>query len=232
MTAAVAEHANRIIEIKDGQIVDDTGPSIRADLRARVPTHGGAERARDAAGMLEALKMALRALRANLFRTVLTLLGIVIGVGSVVAMLAIGDGAKQSVLERISAMGTNLLLVRPGAAELARRRRHRDAGRPTMPRRSRRCPMSSPRCRRLTGNVTLRYGNTDYQTQADATTERLPTARDWPVARGTLLHPQDVRSYAPVRCSARRWRRRCSPTARPDRQATSWSTTCRSRSSA
>ncbi len=62
----------------------------------------------------EAAKTAVRALRANLFRTVLTLLGIVIGVASVIAMLAIGDGAKQLVLDRISAMGTNLLLIRPG----------------------------------------------------------------------------------------------------------------------
>jgi macrolide transport system ATP-binding/permease protein len=54
-------------------------------------------------------------LRANLFRTILTLLGIVIGVGSVVAMLAIGEGAKQAVVQQIGSMGTNLLLVRPGA---------------------------------------------------------------------------------------------------------------------
>ena len=65
-------------------------------------------------GAFEAAKTAVRALRANLFRTVLTLLGIVIGVASVIAMLAIGDGAKQIVLDRISAMGTNLLLIRPG----------------------------------------------------------------------------------------------------------------------
>ncbi len=62
------------------------------------------------------MRMALRALRANVFRTMLTLLGIVIGVGSVVAMLAIGEGAKQQVMQQIGAMGTNLLLMRPRAA--------------------------------------------------------------------------------------------------------------------
>ena len=51
----------------------------------------------------------------NLFRTALTLLGIVIGVASVITMLAIGDGAREQVVDRISAMGSNLLLVRPGA---------------------------------------------------------------------------------------------------------------------
>ncbi len=57
--------------------------------------------------------MATRALKANIFRTVLTLLGIVIGVSSVVAMLAIGEGAKQRVVQQIGSMGTNLLVVRP-----------------------------------------------------------------------------------------------------------------------
>src|SRR3972149_8846884 len=61
----------------------------------------------------EAMDMALRSLRANLFRTFLTLLGIMIGVAAVIAMLALGEGAKHSVLERIGSMGTNLLLVRP-----------------------------------------------------------------------------------------------------------------------
>jgi macrolide transport system ATP-binding/permease protein len=50
----------------------------------------------------------------------------------------------------------------------------------------------------LTGNVTLRTGNTDYQTQADATTTGFPQARDWPVAYGSFVNREDVRSYATV----------------------------------
>ena len=64
----------------------------------------------------EALVTAWRSLRVNLFRTVLTLLGIIIGVAAVVAMLAVGEGSRQKVLDRISAFGTNLMLIRPGAA--------------------------------------------------------------------------------------------------------------------
>jgi macrolide transport system ATP-binding/permease protein len=191
----VAEHANRIIEIKDGAIVADTGPSVRPDLAplARAGTDEGGL----LAGANEALKMALRALRANVFRTVLTLLGIVIGVGSVVAMLAVGDGAKDSVLARISAMGTNLLLVRPGAPN------SRGAGGiatlvPADAEAIAALPNVAAAVPELTGNVTLRYGNTDYQTQANATSAAFPTARDWPVARGTFLHQQDIRGYAPV----------------------------------
>jgi putative ABC transport system permease protein len=61
------------------------------------------------------LKTAMQSIRLNWLRTLLTLLGIVIGVGSVIAMTAIGQGAQESVMARISAMGSNLLIVRSGA---------------------------------------------------------------------------------------------------------------------
>ena len=94
----IAAQAKRIIEIKDGRIVSDSGPQLPAAATAQrtvAQTHdeGGAS---FLGGAFEAAKTAVRALRANLFRTVLTLLGIVIGVASVIAMLAIGDGAKQT----------------------------------------------------------------------------------------------------------------------------------------
>jgi len=60
------------------------------------------------------LKVALKSLIANKLRTLLSMLGIIIGVGAVISMLAIGAGAQQQVMQRISAMGTNLLVIRPG----------------------------------------------------------------------------------------------------------------------
>jgi putative ABC transport system permease protein len=59
------------------------------------------------------VKVAFKSLMANKMRSILAMLGIIIGVAAVIAMLAIGTGAKQQVLDRISAMGTNLLIVRP-----------------------------------------------------------------------------------------------------------------------
>ncbi|MDT9627856.1 ABC transporter permease, partial [Escherichia coli] len=67
------------------------------------------------AQVVESVKMAFRSLRANLFRTALTLLGVVIGVSAVVAMLAIGEGSRADVMARFESMGPNLLFVRPGA---------------------------------------------------------------------------------------------------------------------
>jgi len=69
------------------------------------------------------LKIALHSLRANALRSLLTMLGIIIGVSAVISMVSIGDGAKARVAKRIQGMGTNLLIVRPG-----QRRRRRVRG--------------------------------------------------------------------------------------------------------
>ncbi|MBI5787591.1 MAG: ABC transporter permease [Candidatus Schekmanbacteria bacterium] len=60
------------------------------------------------------LKVALKSLLANKMRSLLAMLGIIIGVGAVISMLALGTGAKKQVMQRITSMGTNLLIVRPG----------------------------------------------------------------------------------------------------------------------
>ncbi|MGD9842086.1 MAG: ABC transporter permease [Steroidobacteraceae bacterium] len=65
------------------------------------------------------LKTAIQSIRLNWLRTLLTLLGIVIGVGSVIAMTAVGQGAQESVVSRISAMGSNLLIVYPSSGRTA-----------------------------------------------------------------------------------------------------------------
>lgn len=60
------------------------------------------------------IKVAIKSLHANKLRTVLAMLEIVIGVGAVISMLAMGTGAQQQVMNRISAMGTKLLVIHPG----------------------------------------------------------------------------------------------------------------------
>ena len=64
--------------------------------------------------LAETITVALEALRANRLRSFLTMLGIVIGVSAVIAMVALGRGAQQSVNDRIAALGTTLLTVMPG----------------------------------------------------------------------------------------------------------------------
>lgn len=72
--------------------------------------------ARSNINVLESFSVAINALRANKVRSILTMLGIIIGVSAVIAMIALGQGAKKAVEDSISALGTNLLMVRPGSA--------------------------------------------------------------------------------------------------------------------
>ncbi|WP_139703202.1 MacB family efflux pump subunit [Aeromonas hydrophila] len=113
---AIAEQAERIIELKDGEVVADRrrepappspAPTIsRADIGGR-----GALAGRLGA----AFKMALLAMRAQRMRTFLTMLGIIIGIAAVVSVVALGRGSQQQVLANINAMGTSTLEIFPGS---------------------------------------------------------------------------------------------------------------------
>ena len=118
---AVAEHAQRIIEIRDGRIVADRPTAIAAQAAATSaaplppPRHdsGGLQALRDR--FSEAFRMALRAMNAHRMRTFLTMLGIIIGIASVVSVVALGTGARQAILSNIASLGTNTIEVYPGA---------------------------------------------------------------------------------------------------------------------
>ncbi len=194
---AVAEHADRTIQISDGRILSDTGAKINAGSGAS--DEGPARRSNMVlqAEIAEAVKMAFRSLRANIFRTALTLLGVVIGVAAVVVMLAIGDGSKANIMSSMQSMGTNLLVVRPGApgvrpsgdiatlvssdAEAILDIQNVTAAIPSR-----------------SSSATLRYGNVDYRTQVEGTWPSLTTVRDWNVAEGGFFSEADLNGYAPV----------------------------------
>lgn len=113
----VAAQAERIIEISDGEIISDkqTRPAkqIRPAERASVGQPASAWKAA-VDRFSEAFQMALLAMRAHKLRTSLTMLGIVIGIASVVCVLALGEGSQQQVLENIRRLGTNTLEIFPG----------------------------------------------------------------------------------------------------------------------
>ncbi|BCJ92084.1 macrolide export ATP-binding/permease protein MacB [Terrihabitans soli] len=194
----VARHARRVIEIRDGQITADSGPDLGAGEAPSLPAAAHV-RPSPLADAGEAVKMALRALRTNMFRTVLTLLGIMIGVASVVAMLAVGEGAQDEVMKRIGSMGSNLLVVRPGAPN---ERYSAGSGvRTLMPEDAdalASLPNVTAAMPERQGNVTIRIGNRDYATQATATSVDLPQVRSWPVEEGVFFTPEDVTSHATV----------------------------------
>ncbi|MGC2855231.1 MacB family efflux pump subunit [Novispirillum sp. DQ9] len=192
----VAARAHRRIRLTDGVIVSDDGTDAGHAATA-TPTPLARRPASLLADVGETARMALRSMRNNIFRTVLTLLGIVIGVGSVIAMLGIGAGAKQDVVGRIEAMGTDLLLVRPGGPD----QRGRGDVTTLVPADAdalRDLPGVASVVPESTGTATLRFGNLDHRTQITATTQDYAEARNWPPDAGVFFSAADVREYAPV----------------------------------
>ena len=191
----VAEQAQRIIEIRDGRIVSDPGPCLPEGPAPDFSPH--VDRTSPLSDVVEATRTALRALRANLFRTVLTLLGIVIGVASVIAMLAIGDGAKQKVIDQVSAMGTNLLTVRPGAPNT----RGRDAPATLVVEDVQaiaELPNVLASVPEQGATITLRAGNVDHRSSVNGTSADYIVARNWATASGTFFSAEDEARYATV----------------------------------
>lgn len=196
----VAAHAQRVIEIKDGDVVADPGPRPPQGEAAQLARDWTPRRGRISplGDVAEAAKTALRALRANVFRAILTLLGIVIGVASVIAMLAIGDGAKQQVIDRISAMGSNLLLVRPGAPNQRGFQNIATLVLADVQAIDKEVPNVLAAVPEQTSSVTLRFGESDYASSVRGTSTKFPLARQWPVARGTFFSEEDEQEYATV----------------------------------
>ncbi|NWA20051.1 macrolide ABC transporter ATP-binding protein/permease MacB [Serratia liquefaciens] len=113
---AVAQQAERIIEIRDGEIIADSHPDGQSNPNAKpLEMVTPAPSWQQTIGRFrEALVMAWRAMAASKMRTALTMLGIIIGIASVVSILVIGDAAKQMVLADIKSIGTNTVDIYPG----------------------------------------------------------------------------------------------------------------------
>ncbi|WP_394559211.1 MacB family efflux pump subunit [Aquipseudomonas alcaligenes] len=115
----VAETADRIIEISDGQIIADRRLRNSADEVRALEEPAQAREANALKASLgqfrEALRMALLAMLSHKLRTFLTMLGIIIGIASVVSVVALGQGSQQKIMENISAIGTNTIDIFPGS---------------------------------------------------------------------------------------------------------------------
>lgn len=116
----VAAHAGRIIELRDGGIIrDQANPARPFPVQAGLPEQAWGEQPANLFRLIrsrfgEAFKMAWTAMICHRLRTLLTMLGIIIGITAVVSVVAIGQGARQKVVNDISSMGTNVIDVFPG----------------------------------------------------------------------------------------------------------------------
>ncbi len=190
----VASHAERVIRISDGKIVEESNSPVPAKDTLYRDTASASTALPD---ISEATKMAMRSLRVNLFRTALTLLGIVIGVAAVVTMLAIGAGSKQNILDQISSMGTNILSIRPGMPGF---RGSGDITTLTMDdaKAILEIPNVEATVAERSGQYTLRYGSIDYAAGVTGTGPSFPTVNNWVIDTGGFFTERDVTGYAPV----------------------------------
>ncbi|WP_390900004.1 ABC transporter permease [Yersinia mollaretii] len=112
----VANQAQRIIEISDGEIIADRQNDVAEStaVHAALPATVATGRPHWWLSAREAIKMAWRSLLGHRIRAFLSMLGIIIGISSVVSSMAVGEGARQEILSEISQLGTSTLDIRPG----------------------------------------------------------------------------------------------------------------------
>ncbi len=148
------------------------------------------------------IKISFRALRVNKMRSALTMLGIIIGVGAVIAMLAVGTGASRKIAEQISSMGSNLLIILPGSTTSGGVR----MGAGTQPTLSmddaeailRESPAVAEVAPVLNGVAQVVYSHQNWSTGIIGTTPSMLTVRDWPLSAGRSFTDQDVKSATKV----------------------------------
>ena len=148
------------------------------------------------------LRIALKALGRNKMRSSLTMLGIIIGVGAVIAMIAIGSGAKARIQEQIASMGSNLLIVLSGSATSGGMR-FGSGSVPTLTVEDSKAIASELSAVKyaapvLQGVTQIVFGNQNWATVTFASTPEVLLIRDWPVVKGRSIIQSDVEGAAKV----------------------------------
>jgi len=146
--------------------------------------------------LLASLRIALRALMVNKMRSALTMLGIIIGVGAVIAMVAVGSGAKRRIAEQIASMGSNLIIVLSGSSTSGGLR----FGSGTVPTLTvddgkailNEIPSVRYVAPVLGGGAQVVFGNQNWSTIVNGTTPEFLEIRDWFLSSGRSFTQQDI----------------------------------------
>jgi macrolide transport system ATP-binding/permease protein len=209
----IAAYTDRVVTFRDGHIVSDerrTAPASGAAPATAAPA-GASRSAEFASGGARgeawsfaamALAAAARALRRNKMRAALTMLGIFIGVAAVIAMVAIGDGARYAVQQQIQSLGTNMLVVLPGAttsngvrAGLGSTSTLTVADARAIRKQIQAVSAVSYADRQVAQVV---YADQNWSTSINGVTPSYLTIRDWPVVRGRGFTVEETHTAAPV----------------------------------
>ncbi|AOR59981.1 MacB family efflux pump subunit [Pectobacterium parmentieri] len=194
----IAEHAQRIIELRDGEVIADrqTRPEeATAPLpETASPTTSALNQFKDR--FIDAFKMALLAMNAQRMRTFLTMLGIIIGIASVVSVVALGKGSQEQVLADINSMGTSTLEIFPGKdfgdmdASAIQTLRASDIQPLTQQ------PYVHSITPSIATSVTMRYGNIAVSASVSGVGEQFFTVRGYTLDRGVLFPRSSVDQLA------------------------------------
>ena len=197
----VAARARRVIEIRDGLVISDSAadrpstahqacrPTTCASAWTAAPPCAGPGRASCSR------QAAWRVMWINRFRTALTLLGIVIGVASVVVMLAVGEGSKRQVMAQMAAFGSNILYLSGRHATL-----REPAGIVTLDDVA--AIAQLPQVQRIMpvigDQLTVRHGNNNQQFYVGGNNTQFSEILNWPVVEGNFFTEADERAAAAV----------------------------------
>ncbi|MDE6336249.1 MAG: ABC transporter permease [Muribaculaceae bacterium] len=148
------------------------------------------------------LKIALKALNNNKMRCFLTMLGVIIGVGAVIAMLAIGQGSKNSIKAQISEMGSNMIMIFPGAERRGGVRQSSDDMQTLKPADYEAIVNQATTIANITPSVNSSgqwiNGNNNYPSQAQGVNSQFLEIRQRKVAQGEMFTEEDVKTAAKV----------------------------------
>ena len=200
----VASRARRVVEIRDGLMISDCAADqppgdvshgLQADDLRQHLDRGATLRGAWKGELFEALQAAWRVMWINRFRTALTLLGIVIGVASVVVMLAVGEGSKRQVMAQMAAFGSNILYLngrRPTLREPGGIVTLDDVA----------AIAELPQVRRVMpvigGELMVRHGNNNQKFYVGGNSVEFPHILNWPVVEGMFFSAADERRGAAV----------------------------------
>lgn len=201
----VAARAKRIIELRDGEVISDSANGSLAttdnpqtlqaiDLRKRLE-EGSEARGAWKGELVDAVHAAWRVMWINRFRTALTLLGIVIGVASVVVMLGVGEGSKRQVMAEMGAFGSNIIYLsgmspRP-RAPLGIVTLNDVAALSTLPQVKMIMPING-------AEIGVRYGNVDHTMYTGGNGIDFSAIFNWPVVQGSFFTQADEDAAAAV----------------------------------
>jgi macrolide transport system ATP-binding/permease protein len=215
--ADIAAFADRVLTMRDGRLISDKrnpkpaktplpAPAAPVAEAAAAPPHPGAAQAptRNAvwAFGLMIMAAAVQAIRRNMMRSALTMLGVFIGVAALIAMVAVGQGANDAVRKQIERLGTNLVVVLPGAHRMGGMRGGFGSASTLTVTDAQAILHEAPAVTEVSYLIRqggqVQAGNQNWSTQIQGISANYPQMTNWRVDIGREITPEDEASAAQV----------------------------------